>query len=129
MTREGAALSMPRQPRVAAPTLPQFSATWELRREGLPCDGRDGLPSLQSRRRESMGETLALATSRPRSVLARVPLVQVRHSKVDRRRDGGPEARAVYGGRDSSGHSSGHIAVEKDNALARNLFSPGHLSG
>lgn len=70
MTREGAALSMPRQPRVAAPTLPQFFPTWELRWEGQPCDGRDGLPGLESRRRRNMGEALALATSRPRSVLA-----------------------------------------------------------
>lgn len=88
MTREGAALSMPRQPRVAAPTLPQFFPTWELRREGQPYDGRDGLPGLESRRRENLGETLALATSRPRLCSPRVPLVQVRHSKVDRRRDG-----------------------------------------
>lgn len=70
MTREGAPLSMPRQPRVTVPTLPQFFPTWELRREGQPCDGRDGLPGLESRRRENMGETLALATSQPRSVLA-----------------------------------------------------------
>ena len=69
MTREGAALSMPGQPRVAVPTPPQFFPTWELRREGQTCDGRDGLPGLESRR-ENMGETLALATSRPRSVLA-----------------------------------------------------------
>ena len=59
----------------------------------------------------------------------RVPLVQERHSKVDRRRDGDPEARAVSSRRDSSGHSSGHIAAKKDNALVRNLFSPGPLSG
>ena len=70
MPREGAALSMPRQPRVAAPTLPQFFPTWELRREGPLRDGRDGLPGPESRRRENMGETLALATSRTRSMLA-----------------------------------------------------------
>lgn len=70
MTREGAVLSTPRQPRAAAPTRPQFLLTGELRREEQPYDGRDGLPGLESRRRENMGETLALATSRPRSVLA-----------------------------------------------------------
>lgn len=59
----------------------------------------------------------------------RVPLVRVRHSKLDRRRDGDPKSRAVSSRRDSSGHSSGHIAARKDNALVRNLFSPGHLSG